>query len=352
MKHCYINGMGCVSTQDTSSYITFLETYSVLKESVTKVHKPTYRNFIKPAMIRRMAAGVKNGVVAANIALKEAAINNPDAIITGTGMGCLIDSEKFLANILKNDEQFLTPTSFIQSTHNTVGGQIALGLKCKSYNVTYVHNATSFESSLIDALLMINDGEENVLVGGVDEIGEQTTNMFKLIKHIKQEENITDILKSKTDGAIHGEGAQFFSLSNKRTANSYAELVDITIYDSIEKNKITEKLIQFLTENNLIIDDLDLVVLGNNGDVIFDSIYTDLQNSVLKNTPQIYYKHLSGEYHTASSFGLWIASNICKTQEIPKFLKLNTKENTSIKNVLLYNQYRNESHSFTLIKSC
>ena len=50
----------------------------------------------------------------------------PDAIITGTGLGCLEDTEKFLTAMVTNKEEFLTPTSFIQSTHNTVSAQIAL----------------------------------------------------------------------------------------------------------------------------------------------------------------------------------------------------------------------------------
>ena len=352
-KHCYINGLGCVSAQDTSTYKTFLETATTLQENVVGTHKPVYRDYIKPAMIRRMATGVKNGVVASSIALKDAKVEVPDAIITGTGMGCMVDSEKFLRNIIDNDEQFLTPTAFIQSTHNTVGGQIALGLKCKAYNVTYVHSATSFESSLLDALLMINEGEENILVGGVDENGNHTVNMFKLIHHVKKEETFdVNVLETNTKGAVFSEGAQFFSLSNQKTDNSYAELLDVAIYDSINDDEVADKLNQFLNENNLTIDDIDMVVLGNNGDAVYDKIYNNLQNTILKETAQVYYKHYAGEYNTVSAFGLWIASNICKTQKTPKILQLNNKEASSIKHVLLYNQYRGQNHSFTLIKSC
>ena len=353
MKHCYINGIGCVSAQDTSDYATFLASAKELQENVVGVYKPNYRDYIKPAMIRRMATGVKNGVVASNIALKDAHIEMPDAIITGTGMGCMVDSEKFLRNILDNDEQFLTPTAFIQYTHNTVGGQIALGLKCKAYNVTYVHSATSFESSLLDALLMINDGEENILVGGVDENGNHTVEMFKLIHHVKQEETFNgNVLDTKTEGAVFSEGAQFFTLGSQKTANSYAALLDVAIYDSIKDDEVASKLNQFLKENNMSIADIDMVVLGNNGDVIYDKIYTNLQETIFKNTAQVYYKHFSGEYNTVSAFGLWIASNICKTQEIPNSLRLNAITPSKIGNVLLYNQYRGQNHSFTLLKSC
>lgn len=43
--------------------------------------------------------------VASHYALKEAGIENPDAIIVGTGIGCSQDSEIF-KNVLDNNEEF------------------------------------------------------------------------------------------------------------------------------------------------------------------------------------------------------------------------------------------------------
>ena len=136
MKKCYINGIGCVSAQNSSEDFD-IENYQFLRERITHAYKPNYRDYIKPTMIRRMSTGVKMGVVATSIALKEANLETPDAIISGTGLGCSIDSDKFLKKIVDNNEEFLTPTAFIQSTHNTVGAQVALGLGCNAYNVTY-----------------------------------------------------------------------------------------------------------------------------------------------------------------------------------------------------------------------
>lgn len=352
MKNCYINGIGCVSAQNSSEDFD-IENYKVLEERIVHAHKPNYRDYIKPAMIRRMSTGVKMGVVAASLALKEASLETPDAIISGTGLGCSIDSDKFLKKIVDNNEEFLTPTAFIQSTHNTVGAQVALGLGCNAYNVTYVHNALSFESAMIDAQLMIDEGESNILFGGVDELGGYTTSLFDLIDYIKKEEVIeSGILDSNTKGTIFSEGSQFFVLGDERSDTSYAKLVDVAIHNELPQNNIEEKLLQFLSTNNLDIEDIDVVVLGVNGDVDFDGIYTDLQGSVFKNTQQVAYKHLSGEYNTASAFGFWTACKILKAQSVPTNLKLNNTENLPIKNVLLYNQYRSGNHSFTLLSSC
>lgn len=353
MGNYYINGIGCVSAQETSDTDKSFQDFEELKENVVPLTKPAYKKHIQPSMIRRMSVGVKMGVVASSIALQESEIKIPDAIITGSGMGCLRDSEKFLKNIIDNDEQFLTPTAFIQSTHNTVGAQIALGLGCKNYNVTYVHDATSFETSLMDAMMMMDEGEQNVLVGGVDEIGPYTTDLHNLIGHVKQEESLEDgVLNSNSRGAVYSEGAQFFVLEDKKNANSYAQLINVAMYNELSENEVEQKLEEFLQENELIVAEIDLVVLGNNGDVEYDKFYNNLQIGILKNAPQVYYKHLSGEYNTASAFGMWTACKLMKEQTIPENLQLNSVETTSFKNVLLYNQYRGKNHSFVLLKSC
>ncbi len=353
MKNYYINGIGCVSAQDTSKSDFSFDDCNELKNNVVAAHKPDYKSYIKPALIRRMSNGVKMGVVASSIAINEASIDEPQAIITGSGMGCLKDSEKFLENVINNKEQYLTPTSFIQSTHNTVGAQIALGLSCKSYNVTYVHSATSFESSLVDSMMTIDEGVEPILVGGVDEIGPHTTELHKLVDHVKKEEDLDDgILNSNSKGAVFSEGAQFFVLENIKNVNSYAQLIDVVIYDNLKLNGVEIKVQQFLKENNLQVTDVDIIILGNNGDVDFDNYYEILQKNIFKNTQQLYYKHLTGEYNTVSAFGLWTACKLMKSQNVPKILKLNNKETPSIKNILLYNQYQGKSHSFTLLKKC
>jgi 3-oxoacyl-(acyl-carrier-protein) synthase len=353
MKRCYINGIGNVSVQNSSDNANFFDGFTEEKTNVILVHKPNYKEYIKPNLIRRMATGVRMGVVASAIALGEAGVENPEAIITGTGMGCLIDSKNFLKKMVDNNEQFLTPTSFIQSTHNTVGGQIALGLACKSYNVTYVHSATSFESSLFDSLMMLEDNVHNILVGGVDEISDYTVDLYKLIAHVKNEETLSEgILNSKSKGAVFGEGAQFFVLDSQKNKNTYAVLKDVKTYNRLDQTDVTNKLIRFLDRNDLKLNDIDVVILGINGDVDYDHYYSNLQDTIFKNTPQLYYKHLSGEYNTATAFGFWTACQIIKEQKIPKILKLNDRVNSAIKNILLYNQYRGEYHSFTLLGQC
>jgi 3-oxoacyl-[acyl-carrier-protein] synthase II len=354
MKKVYVNGVGSISAQKTFDTTAFLKEFENHESNTIHVINPNYKEYISPVAARRMEIGVKMGVVASKMALQDAGLNNVDAIITGTGMGCVRDSEKFLKDIIDNDEQYLTPTSFIQSTHNTVGGQIAIELSCKGYNFTYVHSSVSFESALLDAKLQLQGNEETtILIGGVDELGDHTMTMHKLINHIKSEKvKASEVLKSKTEGAVFGEGANFFVLSNEKKATSYAEIIAVKMFNTLPISELEAAAIQFLNSNKLAVEDVDILIIGYNGDVTHDSFYDELTTKSFSNTQQIYYKHLSGEFNTASSFGFWLATKILKTQTLPDIVKLNHLKASNFKTILLYNQYRGENHSFTLLKQC
>jgi 3-oxoacyl-(acyl-carrier-protein) synthase len=353
MKKCYINGLGNISAQNTFE-TDFLEDATVNNsDNVLYAKQPSYKELIPPAASRRMAKGVKMGIAASTKALAEANVTIPDAIITGTGMGCVEDSEKFLKGILDNKEQFLTPTSFIQSTHNTVGAQIALGLQCKGNNFTYVNGAVSLETALLDAKIQVETEEENtILVGGIDETAQHTLDLFKLVSFIKKEEDAPySVLNSTSKGVVFSEGTTFFTIENTKKESSYASIEAMKIHNSLSVNEVGDFISNFLEDNNCEVNSIDAVVFGNNGDVQYDSYY-DVSNSLFKNTAQVYYKHLSGEYNTASGFGLWCAAKIIKNQVIPSILKMNSVEPSKLETILIYNQYQGRDHSLILIKKC
>lgn len=354
MARCYINGMGCVSVQNTFEG-NFLENpidYS--DTNIIYAVQPNYKAFIPPAAIRRMSSGVKNSIVASTIAMDQAGVSELEGIITGTGMGCIQDSEKFLDKMIEFDEQYLTPTSFIQSTHNTVSGQIALKLKCTAYNFTYVNTGGSFQSALLDGLMQVKDeGKNNLLIGGIDEIADYTYKLYQAIGHIKKDgEASYDILKNRSKGSVTGEGAVFFVLSNEKKENSYAEITDSHIINNLKNSNIKEFIGDFLQRNETKLEDIDAVVLGNNGDIDFDSYYDEAEK-LFTASEVLYYKHLFGEFMTAPSVSVWVASHILKNQEIPSVLyKMNKKGSSkSIRTVLIYNQYRGKDHSLILMRN-
>ncbi len=345
--------MGCVSAQDTFD-TNFLESVEINStENIIYAKQPSYKELIPPAAARRMAKGVKMGLAASTKALKEANIEVPDAIITGTGMGCIEDSEKFLKALIDNKEEYLTPTNFIQSTHNTVGAQIALGLGCKGYNFTYVNGAISFESALLDAKMQLENEEENaILVGAADETSPHTMELFKLINIIKNENDAPySVLNSNSTGVVYSEGATFMTLENAKKESSYAVLEALEIKNELNVDEVEGFISNFLERQQLNLDDIDVVVLGNNGDIKFDTYYT-ISNSLFVSKPQVYYKHLCGEYNTASAFGIWVAASIMKNQAIPKIVKMNSVEKANFSRILLYNQFQGKDHSLVLLSKC
>jgi 3-oxoacyl-(acyl-carrier-protein) synthase len=188
------------------------------------------------------------------------------------------------------------------------------------------------------------------LVGGIDETGEYTMSLFKLAGRIKKENDLpSNILNTNSTGVVYGEGASFFVLENERKDSTYAEILDVEIKNKLEENEIESEIIAFLKTNNLEISNIDAVVFGLDGNIEFDSYYKNLAENAFAETPQLYYKHLSGEYDTASAFALWMASKIIKMQEIPEIIKVNSITKPAYNTILLYNQVNGKNHSFTLL---
>jgi 3-oxoacyl-[acyl-carrier-protein] synthase II len=349
----FINGIGLISPQKTTEPGAFLSEVIEHKSDYLKCIDPDYKAFIDPLAARRMSRLIKMGITSAKLCLTEAGINIPDAIITGTGLGSVEDTEKILNNIL-NNEQLLNPTPFIQSTYNTISSQIAINLKCHNYNSTYVHRTFSFESCLQDAIMQIEEQtSKNVLVGGIDEM---TMNHLKIIRrlgHFKMiPESNLDILKYGSPGAFAGEGSGYFLLSSEQNEKTYSRITGVkTFYKPGGLDGIEGKINDFLALINLKIEDIDIFLSGLNGDKGTDAIYYHLSEHLFHNKSFAYFKHLCGEYHTATSFGLWAAANCIRTQSYPDILKVSAKSPEQIRNILIYNQYNGVNHSLISVSA-
>lgn len=348
----YINGIGGISAQAEENFKT--GNFSVYNKNIFPAITPNFKKYIPAMQLRRMSTGLKMGLTAAKMALEDAGVEIPDAIITGTGQGAKIDTEKFLRELLDRQEEMLSPTSFIQSTHNTIGGQIALHLKCKGYNMTYSHNAASLESALIDALLVLEEdpGNHHVLAGGVDELSQILTPLQKLDGQVK-EENISsmELLRSHTPGTFLSEGAHFFLLSGEKSANSYARLVDVSVLNPEKPDEIVSKVEKQLRSLGVTPDEIDLLITGNNGDSRFDHYYKKLQDALFKDKTQLGFKNLSGEYNTVTGFAISLACKFFKEDNSPEILILKGGPVIKPKRILIYNQYLGENHSLILLES-
>ena len=337
----YIRSSACISPQNTFGDNGFLTEIVEYNDTRLKAIELEYKNFIDPKLIRRMSHIIKMGVATAMECLSKGNVIMPGAIITGTAYGCLEDTVSFLSRIVEQNEEMLPPTAFIQSTHNTVAAQIALMLQCHNYNNTFVHRGISFESALLDAIMLLNENEaDNILVGGIDEITDTSfTILSRLGLYKRQPVSNKSLYNSNSKGTIAGEGAAFFVLTDKKNDNNLAELTAIKSWFMLKEDEVGTKIAAFLADNNLGITNIDLIINGKKGDLKNDELYNKLGSSLFKNIPQANYKHLCGEYPTSTSFALWMAANIIKNGNVPDGIMEGGVKPASIKKILIYNRY-------------
>lgn len=259
--------------------------------------EPDYSKWFTPLQLRRMSKPVRIGVASAIECL---AGQQPDSIHVGTAYGVLYDTEIFLKNSILQEEKMLPPTSFIQSTHNTVAGAIALFIESHQHNMTFVHKAHSFEDALLDGGLLLNERPENeVLVGAVEE---PTAKGYEILKQF-------DIYNSDVYG---GEGATFFSISGTKRNNSICKLNGFELLKSNVKGVILNALNPFIKKYTNAIAADDLIVSGGLNNAKCKNIHAHLKEQLYPENEVVEFKHLSGEYPVAVSFGLAVATQLLK----------------------------------------
>ncbi len=124
------------------------------------------REYVSPLESRRMGTLMKAALLTSLRVLKEARVERPDAIIVGTRFGMLEQGEKLLTQMATVGEEGVSPTLFMQSTHNTVAGALAIRLKCHGYNITYSQGDDTLDIALRDARRLIAERRaKTVLVG-------------------------------------------------------------------------------------------------------------------------------------------------------------------------------------------
>lgn len=350
----FINGAQAISPQDTFKAESFPEKVSGYSSRMTII-KPDYKAYFNPLAMRRMSNIIKMSTIAAFECLMEAKAESPEGIITATGQGCVEDTEKFLIKMLDTDEGFLNPTTFIQSTHNSLGAQIAYQKKCFGPNIAHVHKSVSFEMALIDSLMMLKDKEaDNILVGGVDEITVESYRMKSNINLWKEEtySNLS-LIHSDTPGTIPGEGATYLMLGLKKHSSCYARITSVNIlYKPKDNHHLKEFFDHTIANAGINKTDIGLVLLGANGDSRYDAPYDEIQHSYFNENTVGFFKHLCGEYETSVAFATWLAAFMLKKQEIPGYISQEAKKPGKINHIAIYNQDRGRNHSLIILSAC
>jgi 3-oxoacyl-[acyl-carrier-protein] synthase II len=308
--------------------------------------EPNYKDFISPVKIRRMNRVVKMGITVAQACINDAGIDKPQAIITGTGWGCLSDTYDFLTEIKEKNEDGLSPATFIQSTHNTVGGQIALYFDCQEYNSVYVNGTTSFEQCILDAFLLLVEGKTNILIGGMDELTQKDIELKRAAGYWRSHcIGLPDKDADNDFESIPGEGASFFLLASTPNKQCTSQIDGIYF--------IREPLINSEIESSLDIlpEQIDLILSGYNGDPALKNKYLGPYQSIFPKASVLTYKHLCGEYDTSSAFALWLADQICSSGAVPEnIVPIGVRiEDKTINRILIHHFTEPDQHAIILV---
>ena len=349
---CYIQSAAHISIQQPLTDEWFsnpLLPAQAYNESI----EPDYSKYFSPMAARRMGRLLKRAMSTAIEALGQQPV--PDAIITGTGLGCIANTEKFLSAMIDNQEDFLQPTYFMQSTHNTIGSQVAQHFKCHGYNCTYSHRGTSFDSSLLDACLQMRAGTiRSVLVGGHDEMTPEYFKMLGKIGYWKNGDVSPDTLRdSNTHGSLSGSCSLNMLLSDKSNASTLCKIAGMDMLYEPSIDALCTSAKHLLKKAGISAGDLSTVVLGLSGDCDNDRVYLDFKKAISPDTPIIWYKHIFGESFCASAFGVLVGATCLHEHTIPAHLLFQPESETAEpKFILVHNHFHNKDHSLVLLSSC
>jgi len=293
---------------------------------------PSFKDYISPIEARRMGKILKRAIATSKEAIKASGLDSVDAIITGTGYGCIENTEFFLDALSKDGEQMLSPTYFMQSTHNTISSLVAIQTKNHGYNVTYAHKGISFDSALQDAVLQMRLGKINsALIGGHDELTETFYRILKKGGMMGQ------------DDEMCGEAAVSVVLGTKND-DYLCKLVNFKMLHkpTLEKLKVVAKDFQ-----------ADYILTGISGNHKSDEAYFAETKELFSDAKLLKYKHIFGESFTSSGIGVYVAAQCLKAGKIPAHLFVNPSEISDKKpsKILIFNHSDGNNYSLTLLEA-
>ena len=349
----------------------------------TRSLDPSFKEYVSPIEARRMGKIMKRALATSKEALKEASLDTVDAIITGTGYGCIENTEFFLDALSNDGEQMLKPTYFMQSTHNTISSLVAIQTKNHGYNVTYAHKGISFDSALQDAWWQFQLGKINTaLVGGHDEMTETFYHILKkggVMGHDDEMcgESAVSVVLSKAvepvETPLHNEsalrqaqGPQLLtaalridsvesSICEERSNPETKPLCKLTGFQLLHQPTMTtlqENIANLLQNAGKTLADVDYILTGISGNHDNDKAYLEETKLLFGDTPLLKYKHLFGESFTASGLGFYVAAQCLKAGRVPSSLLVNKELvcDKQPKCLLLYNRTDGNNVTLTLLE--
>ena len=331
----------------------------------TRSIDPSFKEYISPIEARRMGRILKRALATSKEALKAAGSDSVDAIMTGTGFGCIENTEFFLDALSNEGEQLRKPTYFMQSTHNTICSLVAIQTKNYNYNATYAHKGISFESALNDAWLQFRLGKiDSALVGCHDEMTETFYRIMKKGGVMGQDDErcgevavsvvlsnapVSQVVEPVETPSQSQSALRPFDKLRAQGPQPLCRLTGLEMLHQPTMNDLIDTVATMLQTANKSLADVDYILTGISGDHKSDEAYLNETKTLFGDKPLLKYKHLFGENFTASGLSFYVAAQCLKAGRVPSHLFVNASEATEKQPacILLFN--RSDGKDYTLI---
>ena len=269
---------------------------------------PNFRDWLNPLESRRMGKILKRALVTAQKVMHDSGVQQPDAVITGTGLGCIENTELFLDQLCREGEEMLKPTYFMQSTHNTISSLISIHDHLHGYNTTYSHKSVSFDSALLDAFTQLRLGDiQTALVTGNDEM---TPSYFSILQRAGYVGQPGQVAAGETSVAM---------MLTTDPADALCEIEEV----SMSVRGVQQPFAP-----------ADLLVLGTNGVPQNDQLYREVAQQ-MPGVETFEYKRLFGESYTVSGLGVYAAAHLLSQGRAGRVLFVNHSDNLNVTFVTL-----------------
>lgn len=269
---------------------------------------PNFRDWLNPLESRRMGKILKRALVTAQKVMHDSGVQQPDAVITGTGLGCIENTELFLDQLCREGEEMLKPTYFMQSTHNTISSLISIHDHLHGYNTTYSHKSVSFDSALLDAFTQLRLGDiRTALVTGNDEMTPSYFNILQRAGYVGQ------------PGQVAAGETSVAMMLTTDPADALCEIEEV----SMSVRGVQQPLAP-----------ADLLVLGTNGVPQNDQLYREVAQQ-MPGVETFEYKRLFGESYTVSGLGIYAAAHLLSQGRASRVLFVNHSDNLNVTFVTL-----------------
>lgn len=302
---------------------------------------------IDPRKARRMSRLMQMQTAVSLRAFKEAGLRlgrPPEnmSVCIGTGLGCMEDSGAFIENMILNDENMPMPARFVNSVHNALASHVAIELKAKSLNSAPTHREICFETALWQAARQFSEERLDCAVAGAADL----LDPYVLIagnrwgwwggesRPVRPFCSSGDTRHPRAKPLL-GEGACAVVLAPENTvAEPLARLRAVrigrwqkTASGLPDAEAESAWILETLLRNGIQPDSVGMFLAGANGWKPFDDLYLEVRAALLEQAgmraPLGVYKHLCGEYYSASASGFcmavgWIAGRL-DTGDLARF---------------------------------